>query len=103
MNLSLGKASEHPERAVRLEFAVVCTAIVRYCWIRLGFEPSDEDVSLVRPLERDPDYRDTKALVLDAIRVLFGRTVVRLFPLERQIETADSTWLFINRFTESMK
>ena len=47
MNLSSGKASPHTEQTVRQQFAGICTAIVRFCWLRLGLEPGDKFVSLV--------------------------------------------------------
>ena len=54
------------------------------------------------PLDQDPDFRDTKALVLDAVRVLFGRTVAKFSPLEHQVGTTHSTWFMVNGFKESM-
>ena len=101
MNLSWGKASLNQDMAARQEFATICTATVSFCWIQHGIDAKD-DKTFVKPLELDPDFRETRAMVLDAVRVLFDRSVVTFFPPEHGGEVNASMWLTINGFKESM-
>ena len=83
--------------------ARVCYHLHRYCAFLLDTtEPNDDKKTFIKPLELDPDFRETKTMVLDAVRVLFDRSVVKFFPPELGVEINTSKWLTINGSKESM-
>ena len=96
--LSLGKASFDKDMGVR---PAICTAIVRYCWIRLNMGVRDEN-RFIKPLELDPGIRESKTLVLDAVRVLFDRSVAKFSSPELGGDAFSNIWLTVNGFKESM-
>ena len=79
MNLPRGSRSKDKDAAARLEFATFCTLNVRYCWIVSKLNVTEE-THIVRPVSQDPDFAVPKALLLEAVQVLFGKSVIRFFP-----------------------
>ena len=61
-----------------------------------------DEKSFIKPLELDPYFRESKALVLDAARALFDRSVVKFFPPEHGGDAYSNLWLTVNGFKESM-
>ena len=57
---------------------------------------------IAKLLALDPEFTEAKALVLEAVQVLFDKTVIRFFPPEHGGEAFAHSWIPISGFKESM-